>query len=144
MKTLGKNNKYNNVIDMLLFYHQIVLDSEIDLIKVINFELSNRKKSKKVSKLLKIYPHYVNQVVHKYTDNLHANFIASLIIEHGLRMQDFPLVLQRMEKSCVRYIIASNEWFRVEEKLASKPRLLGYACEDMLFKKRYNEVFSID
>jgi len=48
-----------------------------------------------------------------------------------------------MEKACVRYIIGSSEWFRVEEKLGSSPKLLGYACE-MLFKKKFNEVFSIN
>jgi len=59
MKTLNKNHKYKNMIDMLLFYHQIVLDSEVDIIKLIDLELSNRKKSKKVSRLLKVYPQYI-------------------------------------------------------------------------------------
>jgi len=50
-----------------------------------------------------------------------------------------------METGTIVYISKSNEWFRVEEKLSSRPRLLGYACSFMFNKKKmFDEVFSIN
>lgn len=46
----------------------------------------------------------------------------------------YPNIVERLQKSCVRYIYKEYSWFKCEEMLLGFPSLLAYLCEDAYHK----------
>lgn len=72
-----------------------------------------------------------------------ASKAADLIHKFKLNPEDYPQILERLEKGCVRYYLKEYPWYFLEDLFKFKPRMLGYIVEDLFHKKKIEEAYAI-
>lgn len=88
---------------------------------------------------IEMIPLYVSQM----STNVHAKRASEFLPKVGLRIVDYPELVDRLNKKATRYQISNFCWERVEEKLRSNISLLTIAAEDYFFKGQLDVAYSI-
>ena len=77
------------------------------------------------------------------TNNKDAKKAAEIIKHFKLESKDFPEINERLQKNCVRWHLSQQEWFMVEDIFCLDPQFLAFAVEDLYFKGKKNEAYTI-
>ena len=75
--------------------------------------------------------------------NKHASKAADLVKQFKFDPKEFPELIERLEKNCLRYYANSEDWMKVEEKFIGENTMLGYFVEDLIHKQQYDLGLSI-
>jgi hypothetical protein len=76
-------------------------------------------------------------------NNTDASKAADFIKRSHRDPANYPKIRERLEKNCVRFYLKNYSWFFVEEVFSQRPQFLAYIVEDLYFRGKKNEAFSI-
>ena len=102
-----------------------------------------KKKYIKAEEIVKANPSLFDFYINNMGTNQHAKRASEFIIKQGRNLQDFPPIVERLQKKAVRYQIANYDWELVGEKLASDKPLLAIAAEDYFYKKNLDIAYTL-
>lgn len=144
-----KESKHIEAMDLVQEFE--IFDVEIDWESGI-LTLIDSEQWKKIEVTLEFKPEYIQFTIDKMSTNNLAKYAAKIIESLGLDIQDFPLVLERLQKKTVRYYVFNyingpkNKDFiplwKIEDLFGGFDSLLVFVCEELAFKKEHR--FHID
>ncbi|CAK79118.1 unnamed protein product (macronuclear) [Paramecium tetraurelia] len=82
-------------------------------------------------------------LIEQMGNNHDAGRAADFIMKLDYNPANYPKIVERLEKSCTRYLQSEYPWFKCEEMLMFSKSLLVYYCEDAYFHGKKNEALSI-
>ncbi|CAD8090647.1 unnamed protein product [Paramecium sonneborni] len=92
---------------------------------------------------LKLPKNYFYNLVDQMGNNKDAGKAADFIKKLNYDPENYPKIVERLEKSCIRYLSKEYSWFQCEEKLLYNQSLLVYYCEDAYYHNYKKEALSI-
>ena len=93
--------------------------------------------------LVENHPEYQKALIEEMTTNKLASRAADLVKHFKLNPNDFPELIQRLQKNCLRFYENSDIWMKVEEKFFNHKDMLGFYVEDLIFKEQVDLALSI-
>ncbi|KAL4429514.1 hypothetical protein ABPG74_014289 [Tetrahymena malaccensis] len=98
-------------------------------------------------KIISVFSNFTSELapllINSLTTNKDASKAADLIKQFKLNPNQFPEVEIRLKKMSLRYNLRTYSWEFVAELFREQKDILGYAVEDLLFNKQYNEAYSV-
>jgi len=88
-------------------------------------------------------PEYQAALVREMTTNKLASKAADLVKYFKLNPKDFPELIERLQKNCLRFYVHNDIWMKVEEKFYDHKNMLGFYVEDLVFKEQFDLAASI-
>ena len=77
------------------------------------------------------------------TTNKLASRAADYVKHFKLNPSEFPELIQRLQKNCLRYYTSQDNWMKLEEKFCDLKLILGFYIEDLVYKQEFNIALSI-
>jgi len=68
---------------------------------------------------------------------------SKIVRKYNLDINHYPEVLERMKKKSLRFALYEREWSGCEERFCLHDEILGYLVEELHFKKKFQEAWSI-
>jgi len=88
-------------------------------------------------------PEHQITLVREMTTNKLASKAADFVKLFKLNPSDFPELIERLQKNCLRFYVHNDVWMKVEEKFYDFKNMLGFYVEDLVFREEFDLAVSI-
>ncbi|CAD8188825.1 unnamed protein product [Paramecium pentaurelia] len=145
---IAKNWKNLQVQELQEFIELFELKAQITEKNLLQHfqDLVNKKKFQdafQFYKALQLPQQCFDNLIDQMGNNHDAGRAAEFIIKQDFNPANYPKIVERLEKSCTRYLYSEYPWFKCEEMLMFSQSLLVYYCEDAFFHDMKREALSI-
>ena len=88
-------------------------------------------------------PELFDYMIEVMSTNKHSKRASELVSKHKKDFKDYPLLMERLEKKAVRFMMNDQPWSLVENRLKNSKGLLSIAAEDYHFNNQHQISYSI-
>jgi len=108
--------------------------------------ITERVKKNKIGELeplVKDSQDLFDHLISEMSTNKNAKRAAEIIAKYNKDPDNYPVLMNRLQKKSVRYIVSEQPWSMVEHRLKNKPELMVIAIEEYFFKGDKQVVMSL-
>lgn len=133
------NRKLNDVVS---YISTLNLQHLFNIPEIVSM-LVNQNKFPLAANLVGKDTNLQKDLIAQMTTNKFSSKAADLVKAFKLNPKDFPELVRRLQKNCLRYYEGQDNWMKVEEKFYDLDYILGYFIEDLIYKQSYDIALSI-
>lgn len=106
-------------------------------------DLVHKKKHNKAYNISKDNDELFSYFISLLSTNKDSKNAALFVLKNNKNVKDFDKLYERLLKKTVRYHSNTDDWDVIELKFKNNYRLLAIYIEDILYKNKINEAYSI-